>query len=128
MSRRCARTAPPNGTAGRAEAIKILASVWPDDGRHAVANALAGGLGWAADAAAVEQCVRDVAEAGHDERFEDRFVDARSLVNRLATTETFITGWPRLGELLGNDVIRRVRVTLGLVVSVETLAAAKKLP
>jgi hypothetical protein len=126
-------TAGRNGvlTPDQHAAAGFLAGHWPAGNRHHAAGALAGGLlrgGW--PVATVEDFVAAVAEAAGDD-------EALKRVGRVAETVARIkrgakaTGFPALARLLGDgggDVVRRLRVLLGLTIDLPTLAAHKQLP
>src|SRR5262249_51858566 len=100
-------------------------------GRHRAYGALAGGLlRDGLPAAMVETLVQALAEGTGDEEVAKRV--ARVAESARALKEgTPVTGWPCLAKALGDSgprVVRRVGVLLGLVITVEQLAANKALP
>lgn len=94
----------------RLAAAALVARHWPKQGaRHDAALALAGGLarlGWREDD--VLQFVRAVTQAAGDAEASDRLRAARdTLARQRADGPT--TGWKHLAELVGADVVRRLR-------------------
>jgi hypothetical protein len=84
----------------------LIARRWPTGGRHDIALALGGVLkraGWTLDQAGL--FMQAVAAAAHDEEAADRLRAVHDTYARDGTT----TGWPRLGELLGREVVGRLR-------------------
>jgi DNA polymerase I-like protein with 3'-5' exonuclease and polymerase domains len=126
-------TTSSNGrlTTDQHAAAAFLASHWPVDNRNNAAGALAGGLlrdGLLTET--VEQFIEEVATAAADEEVHKR-------VERVGPTAEKIkkraktTGWPKLAEALGTDgdnVVRRLRIMLGLAIDLAALAAHKALP
>lgn len=92
----------------------LLARHWPaTGGRQDAALALVGGLhrlGWTEDGAA--DFVAAVADAAGDEETRKRVETAGYTARRLAERRT-ATGWPRLAQYLGGEVVDRVRTWLG---------------
>jgi replicative DNA helicase len=90
-------------------AASILARHWPSEGgRHDAALALAGGLlrlGW--DEEQVATFVKAVADAAGDEETRDRAAAASYTGQRLAEGHS-ATGWKRLGQFVGGEVVNRV--------------------
>ena len=114
------------------DAAKFLGPHWAKASpRNNAAGALAGGLlrsGWPAET--VEHFVEAVAEAADDDEVQKR-------VERVAETAKTIkaggkaTGFPSLAKAIGADgenIVRRLRLMLGLTIDLTTLAAHKKLP
>jgi P4 family phage/plasmid primase-like protien len=101
--------------AGRLAAATLLAARWPEKGtRDDAAMALAGTLlrgGWEVEKAA--HFIEAVAEAGGDDEIAMRANKAPATAPKLAAGED-ITGVPRLGELLGVDVVKTATKWLGL--------------
>jgi hypothetical protein len=99
-----------------AEAVKRLAAAaliarhWPKQGaRQDAALALAGGLvrlGWPADETIA--FVHAVADVAGDDEVAKRAAAARDTVEQWRTSEP-TTGWRRLAEIIGTDVVRRAR-------------------
>ncbi|OPX92333.1 MAG: hypothetical protein A4E53_00555 [Pelotomaculum sp. PtaB.Bin104] len=98
---------------GRLAAAALLARHWPAKGsRQEAALALAGGLlrgGW--EAAQVEEFIRYVALAAKDEEPRMR---AQTVVSTIRKSDSPTTGWPRLGELVGADVVKLAQKWLGV--------------
>ncbi len=96
-------------------ASALLARHWPKaaGSRQDVALALAGGLlraGWDEDRTA--WFIGKVAAAGGDDEADKRATAAGYTAKRLST-DGRATGWRRLGELVGVEVVGRVREWLG---------------
>jgi Bifunctional DNA primase/polymerase, N-terminal len=94
-------------------ACALVSQHWPQTGgRHGATLALAGGLlraGWPIEK--VEGFVTAAARAAGDEEWRDRARDVRSSAARLtAARET--TGWPKLRDLIGSEVVDRLRLFL----------------
>ena len=92
-------------------AAAILARHWPraGEGRQDAALAGAGGLlraGWRQDKAAT--FVERVAAAGHDEYATKRALAVGDTARKISAGEK-ATGWPRLGEIVGAEVVSKVR-------------------
>jgi DNA polymerase I-like protein with 3'-5' exonuclease and polymerase domains len=113
-------------------AARFFAGYWSNASpRNDAAAALAGGLlrnGWSVET--VECFIGEVAKLADDD-------EAHKRVARVAETADAIkndgkaTGWPRLAKLLGADggqVVRCLRVMLGLTIDLATLAADKQIP
>jgi hypothetical protein len=96
-------------------AAALLARSWPVKGqRHDAALALAGMLlrgGWKEEETA--RFVEGVATGANDEETRQRVRDAISTARRLASGRT-ATGAPTLAQIVGDEVIRRVREWLRL--------------
>jgi P4 family phage/plasmid primase-like protien len=99
----------------RLAAASLIARRWPKQGsRHQAALALAGGLLRAGGT--VEETagfVRAVASAAGDEEVEDRVQAVSSTHDRLEDGAE-ATGWPQLGELIGEDTVASVLKWLGV--------------
>jgi hypothetical protein len=115
----------------QAEAIAFLAGRWPDEGgRHKAYAALAGGLlrsGLAVDR--VEALVEDLAEAVNDDDVARRLGAVASTADKIKNKKP-ATGWPRLAKLCrgGEATVAEFRRRMGLTITLERLAAHKKLP
>jgi hypothetical protein len=115
-----------------AEAVGLLAPHWPEeDRRHAAFLALAGGLlRDGLSVADVESLTEAVAEAtGHDQTAQE-VASVRTTAAKLKAG-TAVTGWRRLLQLLGpggGKAVGEFRRALGLTISLEDLAAYKRLP
>ncbi|MDP9374533.1 MAG: YfjI family protein, partial [Chloroflexota bacterium] len=99
---------------GRIAAASLIARHWRKTSRHDAALALAGGLlraGWAEEE--VKGFIAGVAEAAGDEELRDR-VRAGVDTSRRQAEGQVTTGWRRLGELLGESVVDRVKDWLGV--------------
>jgi hypothetical protein len=100
---------------GKIAAASILARHWPAQGsRHDAALAVAGGLlrlNW--DEVDVAEFIEAVADAAGDEETRDRAAAARYTAKRLKDGNT-ATGWRRLGQFVGDDVVSKVREWLGV--------------
>jgi hypothetical protein len=127
-------TPSPNGrlSAEQQTAAAFLGKHWPEEGqRNNAAGALAGGLlraDWSEDM--TEAFLGAVAEAAGDDEIEKRLPRVAETAEKLRKNEK-VTGWPSLADYLGNDgknVVRRVRVLLGLTIDLERLASLKGLP
>ncbi len=98
----------------RLAAASLLARYWSEGSRHDAALALAGGLirsGWSQDE--VGQFIQAVATAAEDPEVTDRVRAVHDTVVRLQSNEV-CTGWPRLAELVGSDVVSQVQQWLGI--------------
>ncbi len=99
----------------RLAAAALLVRHWPEKGvRQDVALALAGGLargGW--EEQDIHHFIRVVAQAAGDEEVNQRANCAGRTVTR-ATADNPVTGWPRLRELVGGQVVDRLRKWLTL--------------
>ncbi len=99
---------------GKLAAASLLAQQWQEGSRHDKVMALAGGLlngGW--DIAQAELFVEAVCLAANDPETEDRLMAVRTTAARKASGES-ATGWPRLIELCGPDVVAKVSEWLGI--------------
>lgn len=96
-------------------AASLIAQHWPEQGRrNDAANALAGMLlrsGWSEED--VSKFVLAVTIAAGDEESKQRVRDVVSTARRLATGCT-ATGTPTLAQIIGNEVLQRVRQWLAL--------------
>ena len=92
-------------------AAALLARHWPGEGtRHYAAGALAGGLaraGWA------QEDIVAFAEAGGDDQVDQRERLASDTFDNLPKGQ-HVTGWKRLIEIFGKDVVSRVTKWLGV--------------
>lgn len=99
----------------RLAAAALIARHWPERGsRQEAALALAGGLlrdGW--ERQDVAGFISAVAVAAGDAETKKRSEVAESTDRRLAGNGT-VTGWARLGELIGQQVMKRARNWLGI--------------
>jgi hypothetical protein len=99
----------------RLAAAALLVRHWPAEGsRQDAAPALAGGLlrgGWEEEEAS--EFVSIVAEAEGDEETAKRAKATEYTARRMGHDRP-VTGWPRLAELVGKEVTRRVREWLGV--------------
>ncbi len=108
-----------------------LAPYWVVGNRNAAAGALAGGLlpgGWAIEA--VEHFIEAVAAAADDEELLKRIGRVAETAQALKAGEK-VTGFPALARTLGadgEDVVRQLRLMLGLTINLAALAADKHLP
>jgi Protein of unknown function (DUF3987) len=121
-----------NGSpASSSVAVALIAAHWPKGARQQAACALAGGLlrgGWEAEA--TEQFIEQVAIAAQDEEVSKRVEVVRTTAEKLKAGDK-VTGWPNLATLLGAEgieVVRKVRVALGLTIALADLARHKGLP
>ena len=100
---------------GALAAAALLARHWNKKGqRQDQALALCGGLiggGWEAEEAA--SFVESVARVAYDEEWRYRGKAADSTADKQAEEEP-TTGWPRLAELMGEEIVVRAREWLGL--------------
>lgn len=100
---------------GSVAAVSLLARSWPQEGaRHEAALALVGGLlrhGWEQED--INRFVRALCAAADDEEVSDRLATIPSTREALAAGKP-ATGWRRLGELVGTNVVTKVRVWLCL--------------
>lgn len=96
-------------------AFSLLADAWPDKGsRNDAALALAGGLIRAGrDVAKVEEVLEAVADAAGDEEATLRVAVVAATAKKIANGDK-ATGWPRLAEIVGKEVVERVRGWLGV--------------
>ncbi|MGQ9532564.1 MAG: hypothetical protein ACUVTQ_07140 [Desulfotomaculales bacterium] len=97
-------------------AATLLAAKWPGKGsRQDAALALAGGLlraGWGEEDAA--RFIAAVARAANDEETAKRAEAAEYTARRLSENGP-ATGWTRLAEFVGGDVVRKVREWLQVI-------------
>ena len=97
----------------RLAAAALLVRHWPDKGaRQDTAMALAGGLaraGW--DQLDIQQFILDIAQAAGDEESAQR-VRCVERTEKRAQSDDPVTGWPRLSQLIGGQVVDRVRMWL----------------
>src|SRR5204863_7460424 len=87
---------------------------WPTQGREDISLALAGALlraGWAEEK--VKSFVAATTQAAHDEESVKRVRAVDDTAARIARNEA-ITGWPTLGEILGEHVVDRLQQFLGI--------------
>jgi hypothetical protein len=99
---------------GRLAAASLLVRYWPEGSRHDAALALAGGLlrsGWSEDD--VTSFIQAVATEAGDPEVTDRVRAVGDTAAKLRRNEP-CTGWPRLAELLGTDVVSQVQRWLGV--------------
>jgi hypothetical protein len=115
-----------------AEAVRLVASLWPQkDRRHRAYLALSGALlraGWPVDR--VEALVEAVAVATEDEDGpEVRVANVAGTAAKIRDNKP-ASGWPKLAELLagGWAAVGQIKHALGLSVTLAELAEAKKLP
>jgi hypothetical protein len=99
--------------AGTVAAAALLARHWPGEGgRQDAALALAGGLlraGWAVETS--ERFLEAVATAAGDEEVRMR-IDTVARTKEKIDTDEPATGWPALGQLVSEPVVRQVRLWL----------------
>lgn len=94
-------------------AAVLLALVWPKGTRKDAALALAGGLlraGWSEEEA--RHFIQAVAEGAGDEEARKRAEAVVYTARKAGQSPT--TGWPRLAELVGQEVAQKVREWLGI--------------
>lgn len=104
----------PAVLAGRDHAIDLLATNWPDGSRHDASKHLAGGLIYARwNENDVVDFIADVVDNAGDEEKQDRIRAAQDTAKNYSDGKK-ITGWPSLSALIGNDVVDRVRESLGI--------------
>lgn len=116
---------------GRLAAAALLARHWPAKGaRHDAALALAGGLirgGF--DRANAEHFIKAVATAAGDDEIEDRVKAVQATEARLKSAEedpeAKATGWPKLEELVGREIVALVRKWLLISSASEDAAPAE---
>jgi DNA polymerase I-like protein with 3'-5' exonuclease and polymerase domains len=102
---------------GRLSAAALLGRYWPKGSRHDAALALAGwllGAGWSVEDA--ERFVEAVCAAAQDDEAQNRVEAVRDTREKLDAGEN-VTGWTRLGELLGDRgavIARRAREWLSI--------------
>lgn len=98
----------------RLAAAALVARRWPrtDGSRHDIALALAGGLlrlGWSVEEA--EVFVDAVAREASDDEVGDRVRCVSETASELRASRK-ATGWPRLAQLIGSEVVDAVRAWL----------------
>jgi hypothetical protein len=107
----------------------LIARHWPREGsRHEAALALAGGLlrsGWAIEDA--EHFVACAARVAGDEESSDRARAVRDTADSLSKN-AHVTGWTRLGELVGQATVQRLHEFLSIPRVRETSAAVDTRP
>lgn len=89
-------------------AAGLIARHWPKGSRNEAALALVGGLlrgGW--NEKAVEKFLNAVTTAANDEEARERQKVIQATVEKLENDEE-VTGWPRLAEISGKEVVDRV--------------------
>ena len=100
---------------GAVAAAAPLARHWPKGRRHDAAMALSGGLlrlpAW--DIPRVERFVRAVCAAAEDEEVQDRTACVRDTAGKLQDAKQ-ATGWDRLSESVGGQIVAKVREWLGI--------------
>ncbi len=96
-------------------AAALLARHWPDKGsRNDAALALVGALiaaGWSPEH--TSEFIRAVADAGGDEEANQRAQTVDHTAQKHDAGQP-ITGWPRLAEILGQEVVQKVQAWLGV--------------
>jgi Bifunctional DNA primase/polymerase, N-terminal/Family of unknown function (DUF5906) len=94
----------------------LVGRVWPSGSRHEAAGALAGFLVSAGvEPVVIERVVRVVAEIAGDEEAGDRARFAGDTARRAAASaENPVTGATKLGELIGDEVVKRLRSWFGI--------------
>lgn len=95
-------------------AAALIVRYWPPGARHDAALALAGGLlrvGWTKEKAA--HFISAVARAAGDPEVADRARAVEDTAKALQAGQA-VTGWPKLGEILGDQVSAKVRAWLGI--------------
>jgi hypothetical protein len=98
----------------RVASAALIARYWPNGSRHFAALALAGMLaraGWKEET--TEKFIIAVATAAHDGELQSRLQDVISTHGRLQEDKR-VTGTPTLADLIGNDIVEKVREWLGL--------------
>ena len=101
-------------------AAALLGRYWPNGSRHFATLALAGMLlraRWASGE--VERFILAVGSAAQDEETSSRLHDVVSTAQRL-DTEQPVTGAPTLAELIGEDIVAKVREWLRLESQIES--------
>jgi hypothetical protein len=96
---------------GRIASASLLARRWPGSGRHDAALAISGALrraGWSLEEAVL--FMQAVTAAAHDEEVGDRVRAVQDTYDSKKPT----TGWPRLAEMLGEQIVGRLRDWLGV--------------
>lgn len=100
--------------AAKVASAALVAHYWPKGSRHFAALALAGMLsraGWTEKA--TKKFVLAVATAAHDEEVQSRLQDVVSTYRRLREKQ-HVTGAPTLADLIGSDIVDKVREWLKL--------------
>jgi hypothetical protein len=119
------------------DAARFLAKHWSgplreNHRRHQAAGALAGGLLRAGlKVETVERFVEAVAEEAQDEEAGKRVGVVRPTDQKLKSKSGNVTGFPTLTQLLGDEganIVRTLKVKLGLAITLDQLAADKALP
>jgi putative DNA primase/helicase len=98
----------------------LLGRYWPNGSRHFATLALAGMLlraRWATDD--VERFILAVGSAAQDEETSSRLHDVVSTAQRVGTEQP-VTGGPTLSELIGEDIVSKVREWLRLESQIES--------
>ena len=101
-------------------AAALLGRYWPNGARHFASLALAGMLlrtGWNDDN--VTDFLDAVTSAAQDEESASRLHDVMSTAQRLGTEQP-VTGAPTLAELIGEDIVSKVREWLRLELQIES--------
>jgi DNA polymerase-1 len=98
----------------RVAAAALLGRYWPKGDRNFCSLDLAGGLlraGWTVEQA--EQLMRAVCAAAEDEQTRGRL---KSVIGTAEKREAGgpTTGWPKLAEKIGGDIVSKVREWLGI--------------
>jgi P4 family phage/plasmid primase-like protien len=104
-------------TVATVAAAALLARYWREGVRHKAALALAGMLlraGWTE--AATKKFIRAVAFAANDEETASRLHDVVSTAAKIRDGQN-ATGAPRLSELVGEDIVGKIRQWLELGIS-----------
>jgi DNA polymerase I-like protein with 3'-5' exonuclease and polymerase domains len=106
--------------------VALLSRHWPGrGGRNDAYLALAGALiraGWEVER--VERFVIALAEATGDEEASKRVAVVPATAEKIGTGQP-VTGWPRLDEMVGQEVVRRSRQWFGIAGPAQTAAATK---
>ena len=100
--------------AAKVASAALVAHYWPENSRHFAAMALAGMLaraGWSEKA--TKKFVLAVVTAAHDEEVKSRLQDVASTYRRLGEGQQ-VTGTPTLADLIGVDIVEKVREWLEL--------------
>lgn len=95
-------------------ACALLARYWPDGNRHDAALALSGGLlraGWTVEN--TEHFIVTAATASGDNEIEDRRLAVSDTAAALKNREK-VTGWPRLSELVPEQIVKCLIKWLGV--------------
>lgn len=105
---------PPVPEENWQKAVELLAAAWPAPGqRQDAALALSGGLaraGWSQEQ--IERFIADVAAAAGDEETAMRVKTAAYSLRKTGVQPT--TGWKRLAEIIGTEVVEQVKELLGV--------------